>query len=313
VDQLKVADEVWIALARLHQEHPKRRGFRSGEILSQAQKLHPGVPCRQGVQTHISSHCVANRKPSPNTLRYCYRNADGTYRLYREGDDYDIGRRKGRTAPTVDSLPEKYRPLIAWYWSEHNRPGAREAAIEESEARIEDLRVADEVWLALALLHRENPSRESFAAPEIAHRVQQLHPGVPSRAGVSPHIHSHCVANIEPTAGRYRMLYRTADGTLRLYRDGDDYHPARKDSKTVPQRAALPGRYRGLLDWYFGEYNRPGQEKADHLMDLVGLGADVWKRLGGGDAFIRWLRSETTTTPMENSAAALSRARKHGT
>src|SRR5216684_1789428 len=34
------------------------------------------------------------------------------------------------------------------------------------------LRVADEAWVALALLHRDNPARESFSAREIFEKVK---------------------------------------------------------------------------------------------------------------------------------------------
>jgi hypothetical protein len=301
MEQLKVADEVWVALALLHQNHPERRGFRSVEILERAEALHPGVPCRSGVQTHVSGHCVSNRRPSPNTLRYSYRNADGTYRLYRDGDDYDPGRQRGRTAPKASALPENYRSLIQWYWSEYNRRQRWNAATKEPPVGIDDLKVADEVWLALALLHRENPSRKSFSPEEIAARAQNLHLQTPNRAGVMPHIYAHCVANVTPSSGRYRMLYRTSDGGLRLYRAGDDYHAAREGSKIAPERAVLPEEYRDVHDWYVGEYCAPqGEDGEDPLMELVGLGADVWKRLGGGDAFIRWQRSETPTEPLED-------------
>jgi hypothetical protein len=313
MEQPKVADEVWIALALLHQNHPERQGFRSGEILERAEALHPGVPCRRGVQAHISGHCVANRKPSPNTLRYTYRNADGTYRLYRDGDEYDPGRQKGRTAPTATSLPEGYRPLVQWYWSEYSQRRRWEASGKEPAVRIDDLKVADEVWLALGLLHRENPSRDSFGPQEIAARAQSLHPAVPNRSGVMPHIYAHCVANVEPTSGRYRMLYRTSDGTLRLYRAGDDYHAAREGSKIAPQRAGLPEEYRELHDWYYRDYSAQRGDDDDPLMELVGLGADVWKRLGGGDEFIRWQRSDTPTDPLENHGFSPTQYRRHGT
>ncbi|MEX2302286.1 MAG: hypothetical protein WD733_15200 [Bryobacterales bacterium] len=311
--QPKVADEVWIALALLHQNHPERYGFRSGEILKCAEALHPGLPCRSGVQAHISGHCIANRKPTPNTLRYSYRNADGTYRLYRDGDDYHPGREKGRVAPDDTSLPERHRSLVQWYWSEYNQRQGSEALRKEPPVRIDDLKVADEVWLALVLLHRENASRDSFSAQEIAAQAQKLHPGVPNRPGVMPHIYAHCVANVRPASGRYRMLYREPDGNLRLYRDNDDYHAAREGSKTTPQRAALPAEHRELHDWYFREYNVQRRDDNDPLMELVGLGADVWKRLGGGDKFIRWQRSDIPTQPLEGQAPSPKQHRRYRT
>ena len=314
MEQLKVADEVWIALALLHRSHPERHGFRSAEILERAEALHPGVPCRSGVQAHVSGHCVSNLKPAPNTLRYSYRNADGTYRLYRDGDDYDLGRQKGRTAPKASSLPECYRSLVRWYWSEYSQRQRWNVATTEPKVEIDDLKVADEVWLALAVLHRENSSRNSYSPGEIAASAQNLHPQTPNRPGVMPHIYAHCVANVRPTSGRYRMLYRTSDGGLRLYRDGDDYHPAREGSKVTPERVALPETYREVHDWYFRDYCAPrGEDDEDPLMELVGLGADVWNRLGGGDEFIRWQRSESPTEPLEDDLSPPRQFRPHAT
>jgi hypothetical protein len=39
------------------------------------------------------------------------------------------------------------------------------------------------------------------------------------------------------------------------------------------------------------------EDAEDPLMKLKGLGKEVWKELGGGDAVIDWLRSEDLTTP----------------
>jgi hypothetical protein len=39
------------------------------------------------------------------------------------------------------------------------------------------------------------------------------------------------------------------------------------------------------------------KDAADPLMKLKGLGKEVWKELGGGDAVIDWLRSDKPTTP----------------
>jgi hypothetical protein len=109
------------------------------------------------------------------------------------------------------------------------------------------------------------------------------------------------------------MLYRMPDGNLRLYRDNDDYHAAREGSKTMPQRAALPEEYRELHDWYLRNYNAQRCDDDDPLMELVGLGADVWKRLGGGDEFIRWQRSDSPTQPLEEQAPLPKERRRYGT
>lgn len=161
------------------------------------------------------------------------------------------------------------------------------------------LNVANEVWVAAALLHRENPSRSGFKRQEILARAGELHPGAPCRAGVQAHISGHCVATTKPSPNRHRMLHRNPDKSYRLFREGDPYHPGRQDGKTRPDREALPETYRYLVDWYESEYSphRPRTLEEDPLMRLKGLGKDVWRSLGGGDAVIRWLRSDEIIPP----------------
>jgi hypothetical protein len=153
---------------------------------------------------------------------------------------------------------------------------------------VEEIRVADECWIALALLHQAHPERQSFSAREILDRLklEKAHPEV--RAGVSAHIYQHNVANVEPSSARYRMFRKLEDGAYRLFRPGDDFHPARK-GKTAPERSELPARYHHLLDWYEREYCSPptrSDEERDPILQMRGVGKDVWAALGGGDAFV---------------------------
>ena len=85
--------------------------------------------------------------------------------------------------------------------------------------------VADEVWTGLALLHQECPTRISFSAGEIRGRIEREKAYPELRPGVAPHISQQCVANVPPTSGSYRMLYRLPDNSYRLYRQGDECHP----------------------------------------------------------------------------------------
>lgn len=119
------------------------------------------------------------------------------------------------------------------------------------------IKVADEVWIGTALLHREQPGRESFSTAEIVDRVFQEGLHRPLRPGVQIHASQHCVANKRPNPGTYRMLYETARGQRRLYRHTDEAHPYRMGSKTVPVRSDIPAEYRYLLDWYAAEYDGP--------------------------------------------------------
>ena len=93
------------------------------------------------------------------------------------------------------------------------------------------IKVADEVWIAAALLHREQPAQPDFTVEEIVERAMREGIGGPIRPGVYVHIVQHCVANRPPNPGRYRMLLETINGRRRLFRKGDAYHPAREGAK----------------------------------------------------------------------------------
>ena len=152
-----------------------------------------------------------------------------------------------------------------------------------------NVKVADEVWIATALLHREHPEHEDFSVGEIINRA--LHEGItgaPLRPGVSVHTSQHCVAGRKPNPGRYRMLTETARGRRRLFRPGDPCHPDRQSAKHIPSEGEVPARYRELLTWYAEEYLR-GEAAPDPILSLRGLG----KGISTGedpDAWVRQLR-----------------------
>ena len=98
------------------------------------------------------------------------------------------------------------------------------------------IRVADEVWIAAALLQRENPDKKDFSVEEILERARDEGVFGELRPGVYVHAIQHCVANRPPNPGRYRMLFETGKTRRRLFRPGDSYNPAREDSKITPAR-----------------------------------------------------------------------------
>ena len=172
--------------------------------------------------------------------------------------------------------------------------------------------LADGVWIATALLHREHPERLDFSEEEIKNRF--LAEGLPR--GLHPnslpaHISSHCVAN-KPRSrkldnpsklqgGAYRLLYETRPGFRRLYRPGDDVHldriQPRKPSKELPQWEKLPPKYRQLLDWYEEWKQKSGKDPGsprwedDPLIRLVGSGSHVWAD-EHADEYVNRLRQE---------------------
>jgi hypothetical protein len=144
--------------------------------------------------------------------------------------------------------------------------------------RADTIKVADEVWIATALLHREHPKREDFSVSEIVARARREHLSAELRPGVQVHAYLHCVANLPPNPGRYRMLYATGKNTRRLFRDGDDFHPERGKGKITPRKENIPSQYYSLLDWYRDKFigKRGIAEKRDPILDLRGLGKEIW-------------------------------------
>lgn len=151
------------------------------------------------------------------------------------------------------------------------------------------VRVADEVWIATALLHRDHPDRSDFTVREIMDRAVQENVTGSLRPGVHVHVIQHCVANRRPNTAGYRMLLETGAGRRRLYRPGDPQHPDRR-GKIVPDREAMPDRYRQLLDWYESHYVRqPRSKEPDGLLALRGSGKALWKD-EPADEYVRRLR-----------------------
>ena len=154
------------------------------------------------------------------------------------------------------------------------------------------IRVADEVWLGLALLQHEHPERDSFSATEIRDRVKVEGANPVLRPGIQPHIYLHNVANLEPNSASYRMFYKSTDDTYRLFRPTDAAHPARK-GKMIPERDELPAKYHYLLDWYENEYSSKQsvvKEKDDPILQMWGVGKEIWADTNADD-YVRDLRS----------------------
>jgi hypothetical protein len=158
-------------------------------------------------------------------------------------------------------------------------------------ATLTELKVADEVWIATALLHRERPSQPDFSIEEIKWRAAQEAGPRGLRPSVYQHIVQHCVANRAPSPGRYRMLFETAPGRRRLYREGDPCHSERQGSKTTPQAESLSSEHVGLLDWYHDWCATSARQFAveDPLLKLRELSKGLWTGVDP-DEYVRSLR-----------------------
>jgi hypothetical protein len=153
---------------------------------------------------------------------------------------------------------------------------------------------ADRVWIAAALLHRENPKQEDFSEAEILERGRR-EGFVEEKSNVFPvHVNQHCVSNRPPNPGKHRMLVETRKGRRRLYRNGDPQMPGRT-GKIVPERENMPSKYHALLDWYaeWSSGSSSGSPRsnfpADPLLRLRGSGRAVWQH-EHADEFVRRLR-----------------------
>jgi len=155
------------------------------------------------------------------------------------------------------------------------------------------VKVADEVWIVTALLHREHPSRADFTVEEIVNRAKSEGINGTYRAGVYVHAQMHCVANLPPKPNRYRMLLETAPGRRRLFRFSDPYDKKREDSKIIPSAEDIPEKYHPLLMWYMN-WNDSHTGKTRHfdaLLALVGSGRDLWAD-EHADEYVRRLRED---------------------
>lgn len=153
------------------------------------------------------------------------------------------------------------------------------------------LRVADEVWIAAALLHREFPSQPDFAIDAIVSRAEKESLAGVLRPGVYVHVVQHCVANRPPDPGRYRMLFEAAPGRRRLFRPGDPYDLKREGSKTIPAADEIPQEYEPLLSWYKGWVENPSASdpSEDPLLRVARIGRHIWQD-EDPDEYVRLLR-----------------------
>jgi hypothetical protein len=156
------------------------------------------------------------------------------------------------------------------------------------------LKVADQVWIATALLHRAHPERDDFTVSEIVNQVKTARLSDEYRHSIRVHALQHCVATLPPNPGAYRMLTSTGPSTRRLFRTGDTTAPGRK-GKITPHRYEIPAAYHELLDWYASQYDvKPQADGApDTLLALRGSGQRLWAD-ERPDAYVARLREGWT-------------------
>lgn len=138
--------------------------------------------------------------------------------------------------------------------------------------------VADEVWIATALLQMENPGRTDFSVAEIVTRAEAEAITEELRPGVRQHAQQHCVATLPASPNTYRMLTETRPKHRRLFRLGDPEHQDRRNGKMTPAAQNLPERYDYLLNWYrtWSKLVNNLATPEDPLLALYGSGKELW-------------------------------------
>ena len=169
------------------------------------------------------------------------------------------------------------------------------------------MKAATQVWLGVALLHREQGRDRDFAKSEIERRIQEEHwiGGVTAET-LSSHISGHSVASSKPSPDRDRLLTRTSRGRYRLYRPGDVTHEGRAQGRTTPDENDLPAYRRDLLCWYAEEYAQAGREAA--MEEFVRLMRESGAFRGvDADSYVRDLRSGWDDAPSPTEAPPIPR------
>lgn len=152
--------------------------------------------------------------------------------------------------------------------------------------------LAAEVWIATALLQRENPGREDFSLQEIRERA--LRENLTGSGALRPTFEtcaaSWLVAAHPANPDRHRMLAKTVRGRRGLYLPSDSCHPDRESGKSTPFRDEIPEPYHELLGWFLERCNRVVPlSKRDPLLGLRGLGRDLWND-ETADGYVKRLR-----------------------
>jgi len=156
------------------------------------------------------------------------------------------------------------------------------------------IKVADEVFIATALLHKEFPDRVDFTQNEIVRRAERENLYGELRRGVSVHVSLHCVANKAPNSCTYQMLYALPNGNRRLVLPGDDRHPGRV-GKMFPDPEEVPIQYHDLILWarerYAGGKRLTPPRWLDSIFQIFGSGKEIWKGVDP-DEYVRDLRKD---------------------
>jgi hypothetical protein len=157
------------------------------------------------------------------------------------------------------------------------------------------VKVADELFIVAALLTKEHPHRSSFSIPEILRRAEREGLGAhrSDQKSLKQHAYEHAAANVAPGKGKYRMVFREEDNTIRLLQQGDYVHPER-NGKEWPDKRDIPEKYWELVEWArerLASKKIEGKPWLHDLLALRGLGKEIWKGVNA-DEYVAGLRGD---------------------
>ena len=147
--ELRLADRIWLAVARLQQQFP-RAAFSKSEIRQELNKSELGNGTNPAsVNAHLKQHLVANVPPSTGKYTMLFETKAGFLRLYLPGDLIDPRRRSGRGSkhmPKREEVPSQYHPLLDWYEEWCRQQGARSAVDWENDPLILLIGSGKHIW-----------------------------------------------------------------------------------------------------------------------------------------------------------------------
>ena len=158
--------------------------------------------------------------------------------------------------------------------------------------KVHTLKVADEVFLVVAILHKENPDQVDFSVQEILDKADLLLLSGKIRPGIQIHVRQHCVANKAPNPGNYRMLFETGKSRRRLILKSDPVH-IQRSGKIFPDLKDVAPEFIPLIEWAMHRYDSSDERESfyDKLLALVGSGKHIWAD-EHADEYVARLRSD---------------------
>jgi hypothetical protein len=157
------------------------------------------------------------------------------------------------------------------------------------------VKVADELFIAVALLTKEQPNKRSFSISEILDRAKKEGLGEhrSDQASLKQHAYEHAAANVPPGRGKYRLVFREKDNTIRLLEKSDHVHPDR-NGKQWPEADEIPQKYTALVEWSKDRFAKGSDQSKPWLSELLqlrGVGKEIWKGVNP-DNYVNRLRGD---------------------